>query len=107
MNKFFSFEQNNSGGSFDINDAKGIGPNVWIEAPDANEATERAKDIGIYFSGVEDGWDCECCGDRWSAPWSEDKGDDKPYVSDYSFSWHDTVYVHRMDGTIERIKKPA
>lgn len=32
--KFWEFDQNNSGGSFDIDDERGIGPSVWIEAID-------------------------------------------------------------------------
>ena len=29
------------------------------------EANTKACDIGIYFDGVANGADCECCGDRW------------------------------------------
>ena len=32
--KFWYFRQNNSRGSFDVNDEKGIGPCVWVEAED-------------------------------------------------------------------------
>lgn len=102
---FFLYDQNNSGGSFDIDDEKGIGPSVWIEANDKRQANARAtEELGIYFCGVEAGIDCECCGDRWSSPWSED-GETEVEISKYDFYWHDTVYVHRLDGTIERIKK--
>jgi hypothetical protein len=34
---------------------------------------------GIYFNGVEDGQDCECCGDRWY-PQLNYIGDDEPIV---------------------------
>lgn len=104
MNKFFCFDQNNSGGVFHINDEQGISPIVWVEAFDVHEAIERAKDIGIYFNGVQDGWDCECCGDRWNEPWN-DEGESSSSVNNHFSSWHDTVYVHRADGTIERIKE--
>ena len=30
--------------------------------PDANDI---AQGNGIYFNGVADGIDCDCCGDRW------------------------------------------
>lgn len=104
MYKFFKYRQNNSGGSFDINDATGIGPIVWIEAEGEAHADDRAESIGIYFDGVDKGFDCPCCGDRWSESWRG--GKDKVEIdSKYDFMWHDTVYVHRMDGTIERIKK--
>lgn len=105
--RFFEFHQNNSGGSFDIDDARGLGPNVWIEALNTDDANARAERIGIYFNGCEDGMDCECCGDRWSAAW-RDEGEPAPKVNpEYDFNWHDTVYVHHFDGRIERIKHPA
>jgi hypothetical protein len=103
MTKFYEYRQNNSGGSFDIDDAAGIGVIVWIEATDDRHADSRAESIGIYFNGVDDEMDCECCGDRWSEAWWRD-GEDKPLID---FMWHDTIYVHYMDGTIERIKKEA
>lgn len=103
--KFFEFHQNNSGGSFDIDDERGIGVNVWIEALNAADANDRAERLGIYFNGCSDGRDCDCCGDRWSAQWSDDRGSDKPDLDEkYDFGWHDTVYVHLLDGTIERRK---
>lgn len=56
---FYSFRQNNSGGSF-------VGPiNVIIEAKDVTEANYLAQRNGIYFDGVARGDDCPCCGDRW------------------------------------------
>ena len=103
--KWFHFCQNNSGGSFDIDDERGIGPQVWIEADDADHANYRAGRLGIYFDGVSKGRDCSCCGDRWYEAWSDD-GEDRPNLNqDFHFNWHDTVYAHRSDGTIERIKK--
>ncbi len=105
--KFFEFDQNNSGGLFHRNDTRGIGPRVWIEALDLDDACRRALDIGIYFDGCDSGMDCRCCGDRWSRPWRDD-GKGKPELNlEYDFNWGDTVYVHRYDGTIERVKKGA
>lgn len=63
--KFYEFSQNNTGGSFIFDEKKGICSHVVIEAKNANEANERAKEIGLYFDGVDKGEDCECCGDRW------------------------------------------
>jgi hypothetical protein len=104
--KFFEYSQNNSGGSFDIDDAKGIGPRVWIEARDAQEADSLAGRLGIYFDGCESGLDCSCCGDRWSSAWGE--GSAEPEISqEYDFNWHDTVYLHRLDGSVERIKRAS
>lgn len=103
---YFHFHQNNSGGCFTIDDKRGLGPEVWIEADDLAQAESRAEGVGIYFNGVESGDDCPCCGDRWSAPWddpvSEPEIDEK-----YHFYWHDTVYVHRLDGSIGRIAAPT
>ena len=104
--KFFNFRQNNSGGLFVIDDALGIGPRVWIEAADADNANSQARKLGIYFDGVENGQDCECCGDRWLEQWPDDDGEPKPTINEeYNFDWHDTVYVHRLDDSIERIKR--
>jgi hypothetical protein len=45
MTKFYEYRQNNSGGSFDIDDAAGIGVRVWIEATDSDHADSRAETI--------------------------------------------------------------
>ena len=56
----FQFRQNNSGGQF-------MGPKfVVVKADDADQANQIAQDQGpVYFDGVADGRDCDCCGDRW------------------------------------------
>ncbi len=64
---FFTFDQNNSGGSFG-----GPATYVIIEANDADEANYLAERNGIYFDGCVNGQDCDCCGDRWSRQWRED-----------------------------------
>ncbi len=110
--KYYHFNQNNSGGKFTIDDRTGIGPHVWIEAESKADAISRAEDLGIYFDGVDAGRDCHCCGDRWYAPWDND-GVDTPEIThptgkgifrEGSFGWHDTIYIHHIDGTIERVK---
>lgn len=60
---FYKYDQNNSGGSFDVDE--NITHRVVIEAVSESEADIIAKNIGIYFNGVDDGLDCDCCGDRW------------------------------------------
>ena len=100
---FFEFGQNNPGGVFHIEDERGIGPRVWIEAYSADEANQLAESMGIYFDGVYKHSDCSCCGDRWYR--NESLGEDAPLIDEkYAFSWHDTVYVHKLDGTLERVK---
>ncbi len=56
----FQFRQNNSGGQY-------MGPKfVVVKADDADQANQIAQDQGpVYFDGVADGRDCDCCGDRW------------------------------------------
>lgn len=61
---FYTFRQNNSGGKFEID--KSIKHYIIVEADNAKEANTFAEYLGIYFDGVEDGYDCPCCGDRWS-----------------------------------------
>ena len=63
--KFYTFSQNNSGGSFVNSDLEGISEYVIIEAMDAQTANDKAENIGLYFNGCNDGIDCSCCGDRW------------------------------------------
>jgi hypothetical protein len=76
--KYFHFSQNNSGGSFQIDD--NVAHHVIVQAHTAEEANRRAEDIGIYFDGCNFGRDCPCCGDRWSRQWANDKGDDTPMI---------------------------
>lgn len=60
---FYQYRQNNSGGSHEINE--NVTLNVYVQASSPEEADARAKRIGIYFDGVDNNVDCECCGDRW------------------------------------------
>ena len=77
---FYTFGRNNSGGSF-VRD-NDVSHWVIVEADSPNEANEIAESIGIYFNGVEDDRDCECCGDRWSALWDDEQGKNEPMVYD-------------------------
>ena len=61
---WYEFTQNNSGGSFDVSDT--TCHRMFIEAYNSDQATSKAEDLGCYWNGVEEGNDCECCGDRWS-----------------------------------------
>jgi len=100
---FYTFKQNNSGGSFDVDE--NVCHAVIIEALNMEHACARAENIGIYFNGVEDGMDCSCCGDRWSVPW--DEGSDTPMIygepaSEYKSSWTTpSVIIHYADGRKE------
>jgi hypothetical protein len=74
MSKFYTFNQNNSGGFFE-------GPEYLIvEANSATEANSIAQEYcDVYFNGVNDGIDCDCCGDRWY-PVYESDGSDVPSI---------------------------
>ena len=61
--KFYEYSQNNTGGSF-VTDDK-LCHVLFIEANSSTEADSIAEDLGCYWNGVEEGSDCECCGDRW------------------------------------------
>jgi len=61
--KFYEFSQNNIGGSF-VTDSK-ICHRLFIEADSVRDAIDKAEDLGCYWNGVDEGYDCECCGDRW------------------------------------------
>jgi hypothetical protein len=60
---FYEYNQNNSGGSFDVD--KEVCHRVYIEADNKDDACFIAQSKGIYFDGVSSGRDCGCCGDRW------------------------------------------
>lgn len=72
---FYEYDQNNSGGGFDVND--NVTYHVIIEADSADEANRKAEEIGIYFDDDYD-IDCECCGTRWSRAWTD--GDETPSI---------------------------
>lgn len=98
---FFKFRQNNSGGSFDIDDKVTIA--VWIEADSFDEANAKAESIGIYFDGCESGMDCDCCGDRWSAMDDWNTPEEQPVESKYDSFWVREgvpyTYIYLKDGT--------
>ena len=107
---FYTYNQNNSGGSFDFNESRGITHFVIVEADSAADADRRAEDIGLYFDGCDSGIDCDCCGDRWYTQW-KDEGTDtpeiygKPFTEGFGdFTWMDKgkeVCVHYADGRKE------
>jgi hypothetical protein len=97
--RWFQYTQNNSGGAF-------IGPVfVLVQAANTHEADDRATSYGpVYFGGVYDGIDCECCGDRWLQAY--DAGDPEPmlYGQPYRDFQHwrsgDVMLIHG-DNTVE------
>jgi hypothetical protein len=104
MTKFYQFRQNNSGGFFCYSD-DGIGKYVIIEAHDASEANKRAEQIGLYFNGVEDNIDCDCCGNRWYRT-DESEGDEVPSIYGEPIENCEDEsdgFIHYLDGTIKSL----
>lgn len=110
---FYEFVQNNSGGSFVSDLARGISTYVVIEATDHEHANVRAKEVGLYFDGISAGQDCSCCGDRWY-PAVRSDSDDFPAHYGVSlveanvcpFPWKEesagtpVLYVHLLSGLV-------
>jgi hypothetical protein len=109
---YFTFRQNNSGGSFDHEPESGIGIWVFVEAESLAHAMASAERIGLYFNGCESERDCPCCGDRWSEPW--DDGTERPeiYGEEYRavvegetpyLYYNKPSYLHRADGSFAAV----
>jgi len=112
--KYFHYSQNNSGGSFHIDES--VAHHVIIEAYTPEEANERAQDIGIYFNGCDDGRDCSCCGDRWYRQRSDDVGTDAPMVYNKSPEEYGDMFtpegkpvchVYHLNGSKTTYRKPT
>lgn len=110
---FFCFAQNNSGGYYKRDAKAGISEYVIVEARSEVHAIERAEEIGIYFDGVADGHDCDCCGDRWSRPYDDGTptptiyGEDPEKLASSGYC-HIPVgevycYIHRLGGQVGTI----
>ena len=59
---FYLFDQNNSGGFFEYDDSRGIGPKILVEADSHDEAVSIMENIVDFDSEYY----CHCCGPRWS-----------------------------------------
>ena len=108
---FYEFRQNNSGGSFTVDQERGISRSVIIEATDHIHANYLAGRLGIYFDGVDQGNDCSCCGDRW---YKVSEGDGCEVPAHYRIPLVDAetfflafleegtppLYVHLLDGMV-------
>ena len=113
VKKFFDYSQNNSGGGFDMDDAKGICETVIIEAENAEDADRRAEEIGLYFNGCASGVDCPCCGNRWSAQntsWRNEEGDPVPSIygtpvwGTSASMYRSRAFIHYLDGRVEEVR---
>jgi hypothetical protein len=75
---FYTYNQNNSFGTFDVNED--VTYYVIVEADSVEDANRRAEGVGIYFDGCSRGRDCPCCGDRWSEAWDGDDATPEPMI---------------------------
>ena len=101
MSKFYTLNQNNSGGYYIQNNDVDVF--VIIEANSVDEFIEKSKFIlGNYRSY------CTCCGQRWSDSWiDEDDANDEPMVYGVSIEqFNDSfwcrgskVIIYYLDGT--------
>ena len=98
--KLFVVHQNNSGGSYCVNDFNGTGERVFVLAKDEYSALDllEGKSV-VYFDGVSQGLDCECCGDRWWRYAEEVEYENNKVVSFYSFdeAYDFVVYYVKND----------
>lgn len=86
--KWFKFEQNNSGGSFDVDDK--VCHRLFIEAESFDDAVEKAEELGCYWHGVASGIDCPCCGDRWDK-WNDKPVDIEKYKTEGYKTWRNGI----------------
>ena len=99
---FYEFDQNNSGGSFVTNDK--LCHRLFIEADSKEEAILTAENLGCYWNGVEDGYDCPCCGDRWST-YNNEVNISKYNKDGYEVSVYDGFYKNTEQEWGERYGK--
>ncbi len=103
--KFFTFNQNNSGGYFVIDLKYGIGEIIIIEAENSSNAIKRLYEIGENVSGFSDY--CDCCGERWSDYMNDEAGKDVPSLYDDPIekvvkSWYrNGAHVHYADNSFK------
>lgn len=104
--KFYEFPQSNAGGYWN----KILGYVVIIEAETPEKANKKAEEIGIYFDGVENGEDCECCGDRWYRVEDEydeiepeNLNEEIEEIKHYQKKWKLTSTIYYADGRVEKI----
>lgn len=101
--KFFTFNQNNSGGYFIINDD--VACYLIIEAKNAEEATDKMYDITENYSEY-----CTCCGKRWSSWIDDEDGKDEPMVWDIKIkekspdrTFGGSTIIYYYDGSKEKL----
>jgi hypothetical protein len=98
----YNFDQNNSGGYY----AKPAQNIIVKDARDEKHAIEIALAAGMYFDGVADGTDCDCCGDRW-VPMAQEYDSTKEAVADANRSFIDEHNGVPKYVIVEQFEKPT
>lgn len=63
---------------------------------------ESGETHDVYFDGVEDGFDCDCCGDRWYRAY-DSEGTDVPMIySKTNLEEFDSWVIYYDDGLVVR-----
>ena len=106
--KFYTFDQNNSGGYYIQNDTFGICEVVIIEANNASTAWEKLKSLEDEVPNLFNY--CGCCGERWSN-WNDDNdGTETPCIYDTPLEevkqsvFTKRAFVHYLDGSFKEFK---
>ena len=107
---YYTYYQNNSGGSFHNNDQ--VCHYVVVQALSPSDADRRAESVGIYFDGVDNHEDCACCGDRWDRSWQAGSAQPAIYGQDPGetedmFTDEHEVYcrIYHLDGVVTEVKR--
>lgn len=105
MGRFYTYDQNNSGGYYVEDNKYGICEIVIIEANSVGEANDKLSEIGDNVSGFNNF--CSCCGQRWYYLDEDDLGTENPEifgvsVEDYEGSFFNKrAFVHYLDGSFK------
>lgn len=105
MSKFYTIHRNNSGGYYMLDEFAGMGHYIIIEANSVKETKNRLEQITEGFTDY-----CVCCGKRWDNFLEVEDGKDEPMIwektaKQYVSSSKVDVYIHKLDGSIEKVEK--
>ena len=104
--KFYTFNQNNSGGYFVTDDTNGVCETVIIEALSPNDAWYKLQKIGEKVGSKMFDY-CPCCGERWSDYMDESDGKEHPEIYGVNVEkaevglFRNKAFVHYFDGSIK------
>ena len=90
---WYKFQQNDSGGYY--RDVIEGAHDLIIEADNPSEADAREESLGVYFNGIANGQDCNCCGNRWASVVAFRHYDTLDDALEHA--WNYTAIVHSDD----------